>query len=109
MNRRIPNGAWCLFRGNPSGTRQGKVVVVQHRGISDPETGGSYTVKLYASEQVSVEGEAWIHERITLRPDSDQKGFEPIVLHVGDDDSGYAIVAELLMVLEKANEWEETS
>ena len=31
MNRRIPNGAWCLFRGNPSGTRQGKVVVVQHR------------------------------------------------------------------------------
>ena len=24
MNRRIPNGAWCLFRLSPEGTRQGK-------------------------------------------------------------------------------------
>lgn len=40
MNRRIPNGAWCLFRANPGGTREGKVVVVQHRSITDPETGG---------------------------------------------------------------------
>ncbi len=40
MNRRIPNGAWCLFRANPTGTRRGKVVVVQHRSIADPETGG---------------------------------------------------------------------
>ncbi|WP_260425288.1 S24 family peptidase [Halomonas sp. YLB-10] len=31
MNRRIPNGAWRLFHANPGGTRQGKVVVVQHR------------------------------------------------------------------------------
>ncbi|TDP82933.1 hypothetical protein EV672_105120 [Aquabacterium commune] len=40
MNKRIPNGAWCLFRANPQGTRNGKIVVVQHRSISDPETGG---------------------------------------------------------------------
>lgn len=40
MNRRIPNGSWCLFRANPAGTREGKVVVVQHRSIADPETGG---------------------------------------------------------------------
>ena len=50
MNRRIPNGAWCLFRANPSGTRQGKVVVVQHRAIEDPDHGGSFTIKLYQSE-----------------------------------------------------------
>ena len=37
MNRRIPNGAWRLFRANPAGSRQGKVVVVQHRSIADPE------------------------------------------------------------------------
>jgi len=29
MNRRIPNGAWRLFRTNPVGTREGKVIVVQ--------------------------------------------------------------------------------
>lgn len=103
MNRRIPNGAWCLFRGNPSGTRQGKVVVVQHRSISDPDTGGRYTVKLYASEKVPAEGGGWTHERITLRPDSDQPGFEPIVLQVDGDEEGFAVVAEMLMVLESTN------
>lgn len=108
MNRRIPNGAWCLFRGNPSGTRQGQVVVVQHRSISDPETGGNYTIKLYASEKVSAEGEGWVHKRITLRPDSDQKGFEPIVLQVDGDDGGFAVVAEMLVVLENADEREGT-
>jgi hypothetical protein len=28
MNRRIPNGTWCLFHTNPTGTREGKVVVI---------------------------------------------------------------------------------
>lgn len=31
MNRRIPNGTWCLFRAHPGGSRQGKIVLVQHR------------------------------------------------------------------------------
>jgi uncharacterized protein len=43
MNRRIPNGAWCSFRANPSGTREGKVVMVQHRSIENAETGGGGT------------------------------------------------------------------
>jgi hypothetical protein len=38
MNRRIPNGAWCLFRVAGAGTRQGKVVLAQHREIEDAET-----------------------------------------------------------------------
>lgn len=37
MNRRIPNGAYCVFRQAVGGPR--KVVLVQHRDISDPETG----------------------------------------------------------------------
>jgi DUF2075 family protein len=104
MNRRIPNGAWCLFRGNPSGTRQGKVVVVQHRDLADPDTGGRYTVKLYASEKVPAENGGWKHERITLSPDSDQAGFEPIVLQVDSDEGGFAVVAEMLMVLDATND-----
>lgn len=104
MNRRIPNGAWCLFRSNPSGTRQGKVVVVQHRDLADPETGGRYTVKLYASEKVPAETGGWKHERITLSPDSDQPGFEPIVLQVDSDEGGFAVVAEMLMVLDAIND-----
>jgi SOS-response transcriptional repressor LexA len=99
MNRRIPNGSWCLFRANPPGTREGKVVVVQHRGISDPETGGAYTVKIYASEKAPAEDGSWRHERITLRPDSDRPEFEPIVIDVGRDNDSFSVVGEMLIVL----------
>ena len=99
MNRRIPNGAWCLFRANPTGTREGKVVVVQHRSIADPETGGRYTVKLYSSEKVPAEDGGWRHERITLRPDSDRPGFEPIEISVREGEDGFSVVAEMLMVI----------
>jgi DUF2075 family protein len=102
MNRRIPNGAWCLFRANPAGTRQGKVVVVQHRSIADPETGGRYTVKRYTSEKVPAGEGGWRHERITLRPDSDRPEFEPIELVAGDDEDGFQVIAEMLTVLDAA-------
>jgi DUF2075 family protein len=100
MNRRIPNGSWCLFRANPQGTRNGKVVVVQHRGIEDPETGGSYTVKLYRSEKVPAEDGGWRHSRVTLSPDSNRPEFQSIRIDVADDDEGFSVVAELLHVLE---------
>lgn len=99
MNRRIPNGAWCLFRANPGGTRQGKVVVVQHRSIADPETGGRYTVKVYSSEKAQAEDGAWRHTRITLSPDSDRSEFEPILIELDAHDEGFAVVAEMLTVL----------
>jgi hypothetical protein len=101
MNRRIPNGSWCIFRANPTGTREGKVVVVQHRTITDPETGGRYTIKVYTSEKVSSAEGTWQHQRITLRPDSDQPLFRPIVLHPEDsgEDEPLRVIAEMLAVL----------
>lgn len=104
MNRRIPNGSWCLFRARPEGTREGKVVVVQHRSISDPETGGQYTIKIYSSEKRPEEDGGWRHQRITLRPDSDRPSFEPIVIELGDDEEKFAVVAELLTVMEKTRD-----
>lgn len=100
MNRRIPNGAWCLFRANPGGTRQGKVVVAQHRSIDDPELGGRYTVKVYSSEKVGDDDGGWRHLRVTLRPDSDRPEYRPIELELSDADDPVVIVAELLDVLE---------
>jgi DUF2075 family protein len=99
MNRRIPNGSWCLFRANPTGTREGKVVVVQHRSVADPETGGRYTVKIYASEKVPAEDGGWRHERVTLQPDSDRSGFEPIELSFLEGEEAFSVIAEMLMVL----------
>ena len=98
MNRRIPNGAWCLWRANPTGTRQGKVVLAQHREIDDPETGGRYTVKVYDSEKVSAEDGGWRHSVVRLKPDSTVPSFEPIVLE-NLEEGELSIVAELVEVL----------
>lgn len=100
MSRRIPNGSWCLFRANPGGTRQGKIVIAQHRSIDDPETGGKYTVKVYSSEKTAAPDGGWQHERIVLRPDSQQPGYEPIVIDRNAADDEFTIVAEFLTVLE---------
>ena len=51
MEPAIRDGAWCLFRGPVAGTRQGKMVLVQLRDATDPETGQRYTVKRYKSEK----------------------------------------------------------
>lgn len=98
MNRKIPNGAWCLFRANPAGTRQGKIVLARHREISDPETGGSYTVKLYSSEKMPARDGEWEHSRISLSPVSTDPAFKPIVFEAGDAED-LAVVAELVAVL----------
>lgn len=99
MNRRIPGGSWNLFRNAPAGTREGKIVVVQHRGIADPDTGGRYTLKRYRSEKVADEADGWRHTRIVLQPESDQPGYAPIVLELGPEQDEVQVVAEWLMTL----------
>ena len=79
MNRRIPNGSWCLFREPSPGSRNGKVVIVQSRDIQDPDTGGQYTVKIYRSEKTTTE-ESWSHRIIRLEPDSMDSSFKPLIL-----------------------------
>jgi len=97
MNRRIPNGAWCLWRLHPTGSRQGKIVLAQHRDIVDTDL-GSYTVKLYESEKVPTESGSWRHRRITLQPDSTDPTHQPLVFE-GRAAGELRIVAELVEVL----------
>ena len=98
MNRRIPNGAWCLFRFKQAGTRQGKVVLVQHRDIADTDTGGHYTVKVYESvKKVQADG-TWRHTSIILRPDTTASGYEPIILSE-EQGKDLKVIAELVAVL----------
>ncbi len=77
MEPTIPDGAWGLFRPVVPGSRQGRVLLVQHRGISDPETGGTYTVKRYRSQKES-RGETWRHIAIALEPDNPEFSAIPI-------------------------------
>ena len=77
MEPRIPDGAYCLFNHPVEGSRQGRIVLAQHHEISDPEYGGSYTVKRYHSEKMLREDETWEHEMITLEPLN--KNYQPLV------------------------------
>ncbi len=96
MNRRIPNGSWCLFKSNPAGTRNGKTVLVQHRDIEDPDHGGSYTVKVYHSEK-TMDDNAVINKKITLKPDTNAFGYSPVVLE--DTDKELVVIGEYLVVV----------
>jgi len=99
MNRRIPNGAWCLFRLNPEGTRQGKVVLAQHRDITDIDSGGqNYTVKVYSSTKDVLPDGTWQHASIILKPDTNMLGYEPIIFSRENADD-VKIIAELVAVL----------
>lgn len=96
MNRRIPNGSWCLFKSNPGGSRNGKVVLVQHRSIEDPDHGGSYTIKVYHSEK-DGKGDVYENKKIVLKPDSTGFGYAPIVLEDANDD--LIVIGEFLVVI----------
>lgn len=97
MNKRIPPGAWCLFHFNPQGTRNGKIVVVQHRRISDPELGGQYTIKRYKSEKHFGE-DGVVNSMIVLKPESTNDKHEAIVLSAEDAEE-MVVVAEFLTVV----------
>jgi len=98
MNRRIPNGADCIFRRPVEGSRGGRVLLVQHCDIADPEHGGQYTVKVYESEKVPSDEGEWRHSVIRLKPDSTDPSFEPIVLHDVQENELFGL-AEFLEVL----------
>lgn len=98
MNRRVPNGAYCLFRLNPHGPRHGMVVLAQHRDIQDTDFGGHFTVKVYESEKEHSADGTWRHRRIILKPDSTDPAYRPIVLEDLQEGEA-AVVAELVEVL----------
>lgn len=97
MNRRIPNGSWCLFQKAPAGSREGKIVLVESRDIQDPDTGGQYTVKRYHSEKLQGE-DNWTHKSIVLRPDSDRLEYSPICLTV-DDGASFTVLGEFVAII----------
>ncbi len=79
MNKIIPNGSWCLFRKDPGGSRAGKIVLVKHADIQDPNYASGYTVKLYESTKVVME-DSWHHKSIMLKPQSYDEEYKNIVL-----------------------------
>lgn len=93
MEPKIPDGSLCVFRQGVTGSRQGRLVLVEQLG------GGAndrYTVKRYASDKVQREDGTWSHERITLI--SLNPEFEPWTLD--PEEEKFRIVAEFVRVLD---------
>jgi len=80
MSKKIPNGSWCLFKMDPGGSREGKIVLVQHAKIQDEGYGLGFTIKAYHSEK-RISEEGWSHETIILRPMSNDPAYKEIVLN----------------------------
>ena len=91
MEPRIPDGSVNLFRFNPVGSRQGKIVLVERYGMTD-ET-ARYSVKRYASEKREADGQ-WEHTRIRFEP------LNPEFEAWDAEPEGFAVIAEWLRVLE---------
>lgn len=87
MNRRIPSGSFALFRAPPRPPLDGKIVLVQHRRIEDPDHGGQYTVKLLD-----------LSRGARLLPLSTSRRYRPMVLR-GSERDELSIIAELVKVL----------
>lgn len=98
MNRRIPNGSWCLFKLNPEGTRQGKIVLAQHRGIADVDNGGQFTVKKYDSKKILHPDGTWHHTLIMLKPETTALGYETLTFS-DENIEDVKVIAELVAVL----------
>jgi len=65
MQPRIPDGSLCIFREGVTGSREGRLVLVEAlgRGAND-----RYTVKRYHSVKTQAADGSWAHGRITLEP-----------------------------------------
>jgi phage repressor protein C with HTH and peptisase S24 domain len=92
MEPRIPDGSLNLFRLNPVGSRQGRILLIQRYGVTDEAA--RYTIKRYTSRKRHLEDETWEHEQIRLEPLNPE--FEPWDVEPQD----FAVVAEWLRVIE---------
>ncbi|MFN8791613.1 MAG: XRE family transcriptional regulator [Bdellovibrionales bacterium] len=96
MEPLIPDGALVLFKRYGGGSRQGKILLVQARGLRDSETGQSYVVKRYQRKTPPrSHSQAEVAE---IHLVSENPAFEKIVLK-GLTDDDVQTLAEFMRVL----------
>lgn len=96
MEPLIQNGDYCVFRANPAGSRQGKIILAQHHNKYDPDYSGSYSIKTYTSKKNFDEYGNWMHEEIVLQPKN--SAYDPIIINE-EDVEDFRIVGEFVTKL----------
>ena len=79
MNKKIPNGSYCLFEEYSAGSRNGEIVLAECTSFQDGDYGSGYTIKEYSSTK-SLSEDSFRHESIILKPVSYDDTFDNIVL-----------------------------
>jgi len=92
MEPRIPDGSLCVFRAGITGSRDGRLVLVEYLGGG---TNDRHTVKQYRSFKKQLPDGTWKHESIRLEPLNPE--FEAWELTPEEDR--FRIVAEFVEVL----------
>jgi SOS-response transcriptional repressor LexA len=93
MEPRIPDGSLCIFRGGVTGSRQGRLVLVEDLRGGPNER---HTVKRYTSAKIQRPDGTWEHERIRLEPlNPEYPAFD-----LDPEADRFRIVAEFVQVLE---------
>ncbi len=98
MEPLIPDGSYCVFRTPVVGSRNEKIVLVQHHEYQDPQTGGKYSIKKYTSKKKFQEDGNWLHEQIILKPINPD--YSPITIDHSEEGE-FMVVGEFLGVLKK--------
>ncbi|OFY84437.1 MAG: hypothetical protein A3F72_13590 [Bacteroidetes bacterium RIFCSPLOWO2_12_FULL_35_15] len=96
MNKKIPNGSYCLFTKYEGGSRNGKIVLVESTNIHDSEFGSCYTVKEYHSTK-NIESDNWTHQTITLKPLSYSSEYNDIEIKE-DELNSLKVIGEFVRV-----------
>ena len=93
MEPRINDGDFCVFRANPGGSRQGKIVLVQHHNFYDSDYSGAYSIKEYSSSKSYDEFGNWQHEKIELIPLN--KDYNPIIINA-EESEDFRVIGEFV-------------
>ena len=93
MEPMIPDQSMCIFRRNVTGSRDGRLVLVEAlgRGAND-----RYTVKRYRSSKIQNQDGTWSHQTIRLEPlNPDFEAWE-----LDPEENRYQVLAEFVQLLD---------
>ncbi len=79
MEPTIPDRSYCLFETPRGGSRDGRLVLVWHRGCTDPALGGEFSVKRYTSVRDEASDGTWSHREIRLQPLNSAPAYRDLV------------------------------
>lgn len=96
MEPKIHDGDYCIFRANPAGSREGKIVLVQNHVAYDSDYGGSYAIKQYSSKKHYYADGTWQHSEILLKPLNPK--YNPIILDETDSEC-FRVIGEFLGIV----------